>query len=263
MVDPKLRAAHPLTDLELERYKQLQVSGYHDIGAEVLADTACARSRSASSTATRWSSARCVTPSTGTTTPPPRRGGWRPGCRTCRRNSGVDPPGGFAPLSALRRQSPPRGPSAASATTPVTQSDLLAFASAHPYLSLALAALTLALVFTEVAGLFRGFKALGPAQLTALINRDNALVVDLRPQADFEKGHIPGSKNVQMSQFDPGEQATRRGARAAGGAGLQDRPDRRNGALDGCTRRASSACTCSTAASARGNRPTCRWSKVR
>ncbi len=85
----------------------------------------------------------------------------------------------------------------------MTLSDLLAFASAHPYLSLALAALTLALVFTEVAGLFRGFKALGPAQLTGLINRDNALVVDLRPQADFEKGHIPGSKNVQMSQFDP------------------------------------------------------------
>src|SRR3546814_13023180 len=35
------------------------------------------------------------------------------------------------------------------------------------------------------------------------LNRDNALVVDLRPMADFEKGHIPGSKNVQMSQFDP------------------------------------------------------------
>ena len=85
----------------------------------------------------------------------------------------------------------------------MTQSDLLAFASAHPYLSLALAALTVALIFTEVAGLFRGYKALGPAQLTGLINRDNALVVDLRPQADFEKGHIPGSKNVQMSQFDP------------------------------------------------------------
>ena len=40
MVDPKVREAHPLTDLELERYKQLQVSGYHDIGSEVLADTA-------------------------------------------------------------------------------------------------------------------------------------------------------------------------------------------------------------------------------
>src|SRR6476661_5816554 len=49
----------------------------------------------------------------------------------------------------------------------------------------------------------RGFKGLGPAELTALVNRDNALVDDLRPSADFEKGHIPGSKNVQMSQFDP------------------------------------------------------------
>jgi rhodanese-related sulfurtransferase len=85
----------------------------------------------------------------------------------------------------------------------VTQSELLAFASAHPYLSLALVAITLALVFNEASSLFRGFKALGPAELTALVNRDNALVVDLRPAADFEKGHIPGAKNVQMSQFDP------------------------------------------------------------
>ena len=36
-----------------------------------------------------------------------------------------------------------------------------------------------------------------------MINRDDALVVDLRPAADFEKGHIAGAKNVQMAQFDP------------------------------------------------------------
>jgi rhodanese-related sulfurtransferase len=85
----------------------------------------------------------------------------------------------------------------------VTLPDLLAFASGHPYLVLALAALTLALIYNEVSGLFRGYKGLGPAALTALVNRDNALVVDLRPQADFVKGHIPGAKNVQMDQFDP------------------------------------------------------------
>ena len=82
-------------------------------------------------------------------------------------------------------------------------SDLLAFAGRHPILLLALAGLTLAIILTELASLVRGVRGVGPAALTALINRDNALVVDLRPQADFETGHIAGSRNVQMSQFDP------------------------------------------------------------
>lgn len=80
---------------------------------------------------------------------------------------------------------------------------LQAFAGRHPLLSLALLGLTVAILYNEFARLFRGFKGLRPAELTVLINRDNALVVDLRPIADFEKGHIPGAKNVQVSQFDP------------------------------------------------------------
>jgi len=81
--------------------------------------------------------------------------------------------------------------------------ELLAFLGRHQMLSLVLAALTVAIVFNEISRLLRGFKVLRPAELTALVNRENALVVDLRPQTDFAKGHIPGSKNVQMSQFDP------------------------------------------------------------
>lgn len=80
---------------------------------------------------------------------------------------------------------------------------LQAFAGRNPMLSLALLGLTVAILYNEFAQLFRGFKGLRPAELTALMNRDNALVVDLRPIADFEKGHIPGAKNVQVSQFDP------------------------------------------------------------
>ncbi len=79
----------------------------------------------------------------------------------------------------------------------------MAFAGRHPLLSLALVGLTLALIYHELAGRLSGVRRIGPAQLTALINRDNALVVDLRPAADFEKGHIASAKNVQMSQFDP------------------------------------------------------------
>ena len=85
----------------------------------------------------------------------------------------------------------------------VNLEELLAFFGRHPLLSLGLAGLTVAIIGNEFARAFRGFKSLRPAELTGLINRENALVVDLRPIADFDKGHIPGAKNVQMSQFDP------------------------------------------------------------
>lgn len=71
------------------------------------------------------------------------------------------------------------------------------------FLSMGLVGLTVALVYTESARLFRGYKALRPAELTGLINRENALVVDLSPTSDFEKGHIAGSRSVSPGQFDP------------------------------------------------------------
>ena len=85
--------------------------------------------------------------------------------------------------------------------------ELWAFLGRNPMLALALAGITVAIVYTELMRVFRGFKGLRPAELTALVNREDALVVDLRPAAEFEKGHIPGSKNVQMAQFDPENKA--------------------------------------------------------
>ncbi|RDZ26729.1 rhodanese-like domain-containing protein [Lysobacter silvisoli] len=81
--------------------------------------------------------------------------------------------------------------------------ELLAFAGRHMFLSMGLVGLTVALAYTEVSRLFRGYKALRPAELTGLINRENALVVDLSAINDFEKGHIAGSRSVAPSQFDP------------------------------------------------------------
>jgi rhodanese-related sulfurtransferase len=85
----------------------------------------------------------------------------------------------------------------------VNSEQLQAFVASSPMLSLALAGLTVAIIINEVARLFRGYKSLRPGELTSLINRDNALVVDLSATGDFEKGHIPGSRNVTPSQFDP------------------------------------------------------------
>lgn len=40
MVDPQVRRAHPLGPVDFERYKQLQVSAYHDLASEATPDTA-------------------------------------------------------------------------------------------------------------------------------------------------------------------------------------------------------------------------------
>lgn len=77
------------------------------------------------------------------------------------------------------------------------------FIGNHPILSLAFVAIGIALIANEISRFTQGYKLLSPAQLTQLINRDNALVVDISPINDFEKAHIVGSKHVAMSQFDP------------------------------------------------------------
>mgnify|MGYP001603115537 CR=1 FL=1 len=80
---------------------------------------------------------------------------------------------------------------------------LQVFFGNHALLCLGLVGVTIALIVNELSRFTRGYRAVGPAQLTALINRENALVVDVSAPADFEKGHVIGSRNVVMSQFDP------------------------------------------------------------
>ncbi|WP_201313847.1 rhodanese-like domain-containing protein [Dyella sp. EPa41] len=63
--------------------------------------------------------------------------------------------------------------------------------------------LLLAIIVMEILTLFRKYKELTPAGLTLLINRESPLMVDLSAYADFEKAHVPGSRHVAMSQFDP------------------------------------------------------------
>jgi len=85
----------------------------------------------------------------------------------------------------------------------VNYEELLAFAGRNPMLSLALVGLTVAIIATEVARLFRGYKSLKPAELTRMINAGDAVVIDLSATSDFEKGHIVGSRNVQPAQLTP------------------------------------------------------------
>jgi rhodanese-related sulfurtransferase len=77
------------------------------------------------------------------------------------------------------------------------------FLGNHLVLTLTFFGVVIALILTEAQRFTRGYVALTPAGLTQLINRDNALLVDLSSQQEFEKGHIPGARHVPMSQFDP------------------------------------------------------------
>jgi len=80
---------------------------------------------------------------------------------------------------------------------------LQAFASQSPMLSLAFVGLTVAIIYTEIARFFTGYKIVNTAGLTALINREDAQVFDVSATSDFEKGHIAGAKNIVLSQIGP------------------------------------------------------------
>ena len=77
------------------------------------------------------------------------------------------------------------------------------FIGNHIFLFAAFVVLILMLISSEIGRFTRRFKMISPAELVRLINRDNALVIDVSTAAEFEKGHIAGARHVAMSQFDP------------------------------------------------------------
>lgn len=77
------------------------------------------------------------------------------------------------------------------------------FIGNHIWLSLLFVILLIGLIVGELMRIMRKYREVTPAALTQLINREDALVVDLSSHADYDKAHIPGAKHVAMSQFDP------------------------------------------------------------
>jgi rhodanese-related sulfurtransferase len=77
---------------------------------------------------------------------------------------------------------------------------LLEFAGNHIELVAALAVI-LALLTKNMLDDMGGKGVLRPQQATELINREDAVVVDLRPMADFAKGHILNAINIPMTSL--------------------------------------------------------------
>lgn len=74
---------------------------------------------------------------------------------------------------------------------------LIEFAGNNPILSAVWAGLVVALVYSFVSGALSKVKELSTHEATILMNKDDAYVLDIRPAAEFKKGHILGAKQLK------------------------------------------------------------------
>ena len=156
LVDPEYRKAHPLSDVEMERYKQVQIAGYRDLATQTLPDGDVVREIEIE-VVNRHTLAqrRRATPSAGTSIRSPSSGGWWSACRISGRTERRFCVRGRARATiAARSPTPDRQPCELRRTAGFRRPP-------HPLLSLALVGITLALVYTEIARLFRRLQ--GPA----------------------------------------------------------------------------------------------------
>ncbi len=77
----------------------------------------------------------------------------------------------------------------------------LEFASNHPLLVGGFVAVLLLLIWTEVRRRIGGVQELAPSEAVGWINDDDAVIVDISPVTDFNKGHIVNARNIQPSRL--------------------------------------------------------------
>lgn len=78
------------------------------------------------------------------------------------------------------------------------------FTTNHPLLVGGFVAVLLVLIVTELKRRTQGLLELTPAQAVPWINDGDAVVVDISPVADFNRGHIVNARNFQPSRLaDP------------------------------------------------------------
>ncbi|MGB4076059.1 rhodanese-like domain-containing protein [Pseudomonas sp.] len=76
--------------------------------------------------------------------------------------------------------------------------NLIEFATTHYVLSGSFITLLALLAFTEAR---KGGKSLSSRELTALLNSEQGVVLDIRAQKDFSAGHIVGALNIPYEKL--------------------------------------------------------------
>lgn len=79
---------------------------------------------------------------------------------------------------------------------------IIVFLLHHWILSASLLAILAALAALEFRTSIRGIKQLNPQQVTQLINREDAVVLDVRDTNLFKNGHIIGAISIPRAQLE-------------------------------------------------------------
>lgn len=74
--------------------------------------------------------------------------------------------------------------------------EIIDFLVRHWYLSGAFVVVVIAIILFELKERQGMGAKLGPSELTQLINKESAAVIDVRADADFKAGHVVGAKQV-------------------------------------------------------------------
>lgn len=82
------------------------------------------------------------------------------------------------------------------------------FIGNHPYLATIWLVLFFWLVFSYINTHLSPVKDIGTHDATLLINKEDAQVVDIRPAAEFKKGHILGARQLSQEQVNKSDFAS-------------------------------------------------------
>lgn len=81
---------------------------------------------------------------------------------------------------------------------------LIEFASANLILAGIWAALVIMLLYSFINPLLSKFNRVDNHQATLLMNKSDAIILDIRPQKDFQNGHIIGSLQLKTEEIQAG-----------------------------------------------------------
>ena len=79
------------------------------------------------------------------------------------------------------------------------------FISNNPMLSIAWVMIAAMLVHSFIKDKLSQFNNVNPQEATLLINKQDAIVVDVRSAEEFKKGHIVNAKNITLSHIEEGK----------------------------------------------------------